>query len=166
MFLSFCIQVFILHVIYAIVLTLYNRKSRPVGYKMTHPSENSTWKSRNMGILGTLVFIFLVIHMRSFWWEMHFGDIPVKTYAGIEVVDLYTVVLAAFSNWWYSALYVLAMVALGYHLAHGFWSAFQTVGLNHEKYMPLLKKTALIFSIIVPLLFASMPVYFYIKSIL
>lgn len=156
----------LLHVIYSVVLTIYNQRARPIGYNAARPNENSSWKSRNMGVLGTLVFIFLVIHMRNFWWEMHYGDIPVKTYAGTEVTDLYTVVAASFANWWYSALYILSMIALGYHLAHGFWSAFHTVGLNNKKYMPLLKKAALFFSIIVPLLFASMPIYFYIKSIL
>lgn len=156
----------LVHVIYSLILTVYNKRARPVGYKMARPNENSSWKSRNMGILGTMLLIFLIIHMRSFWYEMRFGSLPTKNYAGADVADLYTVVAAAFSEWWYAALYVLAMIALGYHLAHGFWSAFHTVGLNHKKYMPLLKKAALLFSIIVPLLFASMPIYFYFKSIL
>lgn len=155
----------LLHVIYSLVLAMHNKSARPVGYAKARPEENSSWKSRNMGILGTIVLIFLIIHLRSFWYVMHFGPIPVKTYAGVEVDDLYTVVVAAFSQWWYTGFYVLAMVGLGFHLAHGFWSAFHTLGMNHRKYMPMIKKISLLFSIIVPLLFASMPIYFFIKSL-
>jgi len=155
----------ILHVIYALILSVKNKQARPVGYKLANPNQNSNWRSRNMGVLGTIVLIFLVIHMRSFWYEMHFGDVPIKSYSGVEVSDLYTVVKAAFGEWWYSLLYVLAMVGLAFHLVHGFWSAFQTLGLSHKKYTPFIKTVALIFAIVVPVLFASMPVYFYIQSL-
>lgn len=155
----------ILHVVYSLILSIKNKSARPVGYKLAHPSQNSSWKSRNMGILGTIVLIFLVIHMRSFWYEMHFGDMPIQNYSGADVHDLYTVVKASFAQWWYALIYVLAMAGLGFHLAHGFWSAFQTLGLNHKKYTPFIKKAGLAFAILVPLLFASMPVYFYIQSL-
>jgi succinate dehydrogenase / fumarate reductase cytochrome b subunit len=146
-------------------LSIKNKTARPVGYKLANPDQNSSWKSRNMGILGTIVLIFLIIHLRSFWYEMHYGDMPTQDYGGVIVEDLYTVVKASFSQWWYSLLYVLAMVGLGFHLAHGFWSAFQTLGLNHKKYTPMIKKLGLAFAIIVPLLFASMPVYFFLQSL-
>lgn len=155
----------LLHVFYALYLSIYNKNARPVGYAVAHSEQNSSWKSRNMGILGTIVLIFLVIHLRSFWFEMKFGDVPMTNYAGVEVRDLYSVMEAAFSQWWYVLLYVLAMVGLGYHLAHGFWSAFQTLGLQHKKYSPLIKNVGYIFAIVVPLLFAAMPVYIYIKSL-
>ncbi|MDF9797542.1 succinate dehydrogenase / fumarate reductase cytochrome b subunit [Catalinimonas alkaloidigena] len=155
----------ILHVVYSLVLSVKNKNARPVGYKLANPNQNSSWRSRNMGILGTIVLIFLIIHLRSFWYEMHFGELPTKTYAGGEVKDLYTIVQAAFSEWWYSLLYVLAMLGLAFHLSHGFWSAFQTLGLSHKKYTPFIKTVGLIFAIVVPLLFASMPVYFYLQSL-
>lgn len=155
----------ILHVVYSIILTLVNKSARPTGYKLAHPSENSSWRSRNMGILGTIIFIFLVIHMRTFWYEMHFGDIPVENYGGIEVKDLYTVVKASFAQWWYSLFYILAMVGLAFHLTHGFWSAFQTLGMSHKKYTPFIKTVGLWFSIIISLLFSSMPIYFYLQSL-
>jgi succinate dehydrogenase / fumarate reductase, cytochrome b subunit len=155
----------ILHIIYSLVLSIKNRSARPVGYKLSQAKDNSSWKSRNMGVLGTIVLIFLIIHLRSFWYEMHFGNMPTEVYAGETVKDLYTVVKASFSQWWYSSLYILAMVGLGFHLAHGFWSAFQTLGLNHRKYTPLIKKVGLAFAIIVPLLFGSMPVYFFLQSL-
>ncbi len=100
-----------------------------------------------MGILGTIVLIFLIIHLRSFWYEMKFGDVPMVSYAGVEVRDLYAIMVAAFSEWWYVLLYVLAMAGLSFHLAHGFWSAFQTLGLQHKKYSPLIKNVGLIFAI-------------------
>ncbi len=155
----------LVHVFYALYLSTYNKNARPVGYAIAHAEQNSSWKSRNMGILGTIVLIFLIIHLRSFWYEMKFGDVPLVSYAGIEVRDLYSVMEAAFSQWWYVLIYVLAMVGLGYHLAHGFWSAFQTLGLQHKKYSPLIKNAGYLFAIVVPLLFAAMPVYIYIKSL-
>ena len=155
----------ILHVIYALVLTIRNKSARPVGYAVANSSQNSSWKSRNMGVLGTIVLIFLIIHMRSFWYEMKFGEVPTVAIDGTQVKDLYSIVTAAFTQWWYVSLYVLAMIGLGYHLAHGCWSAFQTLGLQHKKYSPAIKKVGLAFAIAVPLLFASMPIYLFIKSL-
>ena len=155
----------ILHVIYALILSVYNKSARPVGYALANPEQNSSWKSRNMGILGTIVLIFLIIHLRAFWYEMKFGDIPTVNYAGVEVRNLYIVMEVAFSQWWIVVLYVLAMIGLAFHLAHGFWSAFQTLGLQHKKYSPLIKNLGYIFAIVVPLLFAIMPIYIYIKSL-
>lgn len=155
----------ILHIIYSIILTRKNNAARPVGYKLAHPNQNSTWRSRNMGILGTIVFIFLVVHMRTFWYTMHWGDIPVESYGGAEVKNLYTVVVTAFSEWWYVLFYLLALVGLAYHLTHGFWSAFQTLGMSHKKYTPFIKSFGLWFSIIICALFASMPIYFYVQSL-
>ncbi|MTI32046.1 succinate dehydrogenase cytochrome b subunit [Xanthovirga aplysinae] len=153
------------HVFYSIALTQRNKKARPVGYSVENASANSAWTSRNMGVLGTFVLIFLVIHLKSFWYEMHWGGIPVQNYDGQEVKDLYVIVKAAFSQLWYVGLYVFCMILLAFHLSHGFQSAFQTLGLNHKKYTPLIKKVGMAFAIIVPLLFALMPIYVYIQSL-
>lgn len=156
----------ILHVIYSIIISRKNRRARPVGYAVNNPAANSAWTSRNMGILGTIVLIFLVIHLKSFWYEMRFGYIPSVNYSGgVEFRDLYTIVVEAFSQWWYALLYVVAMFGLAFHLSHGFESAFQTLGLNHKKYTPLIQKVGLWFAIIVPTLFASMPIVLFIKSL-
>ncbi len=151
------------HVIYSVVITIHNRKSRPVQYAVSNASANSLWTSRSMGILGTFVLIFLVVHLKSFWFEMKFGNIPMVDYDSGSIKDLYTIVSAAFSQTWYVAFYVIAMMLLAFHLSHGFKSAFQTLGLSHIKYTPLIKKVGTAFAIIVPLLFASMPVYMYMK---
>lgn len=152
------------HVIYSVILTKVNQSARPVGYAESRASTNSTWSSRNMGVLGTVVLVFLAAHMYSFWYQMHWGDIPVVTYGGDEYKDLYSVVGVAFQQTWMVALYVVAMAFLGLHLSHGFASAFQTLGLNHKKYSPAIKAVGKFYCVVVPALFASMPLYIYFTS--
>jgi succinate dehydrogenase / fumarate reductase cytochrome b subunit len=161
MVISYVNYTFILvHVIWAILLTRRNKTARgSEGYAVTKNS--SPWTSRNMGILGTLIFIFLIIHLRGFWAEMHWGGIPVKVYDGVEVKDLYAVVDLAYSSWWYVVIYVVSMAVLAFHLWHGFSSAFQTLGLNHAKYNPLIKFVGQTFAIIVPALFALIPIWMF-----
>ena len=150
----------ILHIIWSIILTRRNRTARgPRGYALNKNS--SHWTSRNMGILGAFIFIFLVIHLRSFWYEMHWGGIPTATYEGTEYKNLYRVVDAAYASLWFVILYVVSMALLGFHLFHGFGSAFQTLGINHVKYNPVIKFVGVAFAIVVPTLFALIPVYMY-----
>jgi succinate dehydrogenase / fumarate reductase, cytochrome b subunit len=148
---------FLIHIVWAIILTKKNREARgTVGYAI--PNTKGIWSSRNMGILGTIILAFLIIHMRQFWGEMHFGSMPMKTYGDQEVKDLYTVVAAVFAEWWYVAIYTLSMLAIAFHLWHGFESAFQTLGLNHLKYNPVIRFVGKAFSIVVPALFALIPI--------
>jgi succinate dehydrogenase / fumarate reductase, cytochrome b subunit len=150
----------VVHVIWAIMLTRRNRAAR--GTERYAVNKNSSpWTSRNMGILGTLIFIFLVIHLRGFWAQMHWGGIPVKTYDGVEVKDLYAVVDLAYSSVWYVAIYVVSMAVLAFHLWHGFASSFQTLGLNHLKYNPLIRVVGQTFAIVVPALFALIPIWMF-----
>lgn len=150
----------LLHVIWAIWLGRQNRQARGAqGYAIQNNS--STWSSRNMGILGTLILIFLIIHMRGFWYEMHWGGISSKDYDGVQVKDLYTVVDFAYAQLWYVGLYVVSMLVLAFHLWHGFISAFQTLGLNHPKYNPVIKFVGKAFAIVVPALFALIPIWMY-----
>jgi len=150
----------LLHIVWAIILTVRNKSARgPQGYAVSRNS--SHWTSRNMGILGTLIFIFLVIHLRGFWYEMHWGGIPTKNYDGADVKDLYAVVDFAYQNEWFVIFYVASMAFLAFHLVHGFASAFQTLGLNHIKYNGVIKFVGVAFAIIVPALFALIPIYMY-----
>ena len=149
------------HVVNSIILARSNKTARPIGYAISKSETNSAWSSRNMGVLGTIILIFIVIHLQGFWYKMHWGNLPVVEYNGEQFKDLFTIVQFAFQQEWLVALYVLSMVFLGFHLSHGFSSAFQTLGLNHVKYSPAIKKIGLAFSIIVPALFASMPLYIY-----
>lgn len=218
------------HAIDGIVLTVQNRKARPVGYAKENQAANTVWASRNMAVLGTLILIFIVTHMVNFWAVMHFKkDMPLQTikvqgqmpgqeqelyittgsggsrfvpvmqvdgknlikegnkfYAlvgtqdinsspkGAEVKpqkvfyaegykDLHKITVAFFKDAQYgliaTILYVIAMVVLAFHLWHGFGSAFQSLGVNNPKYNMLIKNFGKAFAIIVPLLFATIPLY-------
>jgi succinate dehydrogenase / fumarate reductase, cytochrome b subunit len=150
----------LVHVIWALMLTQRNRAARgSEGYAMVKNS--SPWTSRNMGILGTFILIFLVIHLKGFWYEMHWGGISKANYDGREVKDLFAVVDMAYSNVWYVTVYVVSMAILAFHLWHGFASSFQTLGLNHMKYNPLIKFVGQTFAIVVPALFALIPIWMF-----
>lgn len=140
------------HIIDAIVLTMQNKKARPVEYKVNKPSKNSSWFSRNMGLSGSVIFIFLILHLRTFFVEHRILE-PQET--------MYMSVVNAFQQWWYSAIYLIAMVLLAAHLNHGFQSAFQSLGLNNKKYAPILKNVSTWFAILISLGFASFPIVFY-----
>jgi succinate dehydrogenase / fumarate reductase cytochrome b subunit len=155
------------HIFLALKLTLQNRKARPVKYAISGGNASSKWYSRWMGLLGTLILMFLIVHMRHFWYETRINGLEHFSEAGMNVTDLngnenlFGVMQLIFSELWVVVLYCLAMVSLAYHLLHGFQSSFQTLGINHKKYSPLIHKTGIAFSIIVPAIFAAMPVSMY-----
>ncbi|MCC5938987.1 MAG: succinate dehydrogenase cytochrome b subunit [Lunatimonas sp.] len=153
-----------LHVAYSVALTRHNKAARPVGYAVSDASANSSWASRNMGLLGTILLIFLLVHLRGFWYEFKFGALPTATYEEGTFKDVYSIVSAAYSNIIYVVFYVVSMGFLAFHLSHGFASAFQTLGLNHKKYSPLIKNVGIGFSILIPLLFALIPVVMFIQG--
>ena len=146
------------HAIDGILLTIQNKKARPIDYAYSKPSANSNWSSRNMGLLGVILLLFIVVHMRSFWYEMHFGEIGLDLYGQ---KDLYKLTTEAFHQLWSVILYVVCMVAIAFHLSHGFTSAFQSVGLNHPKINSITKKLAMFFGIAIPFAFAIIPIYIY-----
>ena len=152
------------HIVYSILLSQHNKSARPVSYSTSKGSTNSAWSSRNMGVLGTIILIFLVVHLQGFWAQMHWGEVPTITYEGEVYKNLFLIVSEAFKQEWLVALYVISMVFLGFHLSHGFASAFQTFGINHKKYSPAIKAIGTAYAILVPALFASMPVYIYFSS--
>ena len=151
----------LIHVIWAILLTRQNKSARgPVAYAESS-GKSSHWTSRNMGILGTLVLVFLVVHLKDFWAQMHFGQMPTVDYDGKTYRDIYSLVDLWFHKELYVGLYVFCMAAVGFHLYHGFASAFQTLGLNHLKYNGLIQTVGRAFAIVVPFLFALIPVLMY-----
>ncbi len=152
--------VFLLHIIDGLMLVFANKKARPVKYAVGAKAGSSI-SSRNMGILGSIILVFLVIHLYNFWFVYKFGSMPTVDYGHGPVKDLYKVVAMAFANPAYVILYVLSMVAIAFHLIHGFASAFQTLGLNHAKYNGLIKIAGIAYSILIPLGFAIIPIYFY-----
>ena len=153
----------ILHAVDGIVLARQNAAARPSKYVKNNASANSGWASRNMALLGLITLIFIIIHMKSFWYEMHFGKLATYSIDGEEVKDLYTITVAAFEQLWYTILYVVAMIALGFHLWHGFQSAFQTMGWNHPQYTPIVKGVGKAFAVIACGLFALIPIVIYLR---
>jgi succinate dehydrogenase / fumarate reductase cytochrome b subunit len=161
----------ILHIIQGLILTLQNNKARPIKYAKNNAASNSKWYSRSMGLLGTLILIFLIIHLYHFWTPSRFGgmwgihelqETTLSTYNNQPVHDLYAEMQKVFQdNLLVVIIYVLGVFSLGWHLLHGFQSAFQTFGINHKRYTPIIKGVGVAFSIIVPLVFALMPVAFY-----
>jgi len=155
----------LLHIVTSVLLTQKNRSARPVQYAHTAgQATNSSWASRNMGILGTIILVFLIVHLRGYWYEMHYGGIPTQNYDGKEVKDLYAIVKASYTQIWYVAFYVISMTFVGFHLVHGFSSAFQTLGLNHPKYTPLIKFLGYGFAVLVPAGFALIPIVMFLKG--
>lgn len=136
------------------------RSARPVGYNLSRNAggrSRKTISSRTMIYTGLIIIIFVIIHVKMFKFTEH----PRVTYDGEEIKDLYAVVVAAFNEAWIMAAYVAVMVLLGLHLRHGFWSAFQSLGLTSDKWLPLLTGLALLFSIVLAIGFLILPLYIF-----
>lgn len=134
-------------------------------YAVEHirPEERS---SRNMAWLGIVIFVFILVHMWQFWLQMKLGKLPEVSIPGMDtqVKDLYTPVKLAFANPFYVVFYVVCMWFIGVHLWHGFWSSFQTLGLNHRKYTPLIKMVGYVYAVVIPLLFALIPIWMFLNT--
>jgi succinate dehydrogenase / fumarate reductase cytochrome b subunit len=152
----------IFHVVYASIITLKNRRARPMGYAQTGSNGLSTWPSKNMYILGATIFIFLVIHLANFYWQLKFGEVQKITYDnGLTMDDTYSLVSGLFvAYWWYDLIYIAGAIMLGLHLSHGFWAAFQTLGWNSKVWMKRLETIAYIYAIIIGGGFAVIPLFF------
>lgn len=150
----------ILHAIQGLMLWNQNNKARPVAYQYNQPSKNSSWYSRSMGILGTLLLLFLIMHLSHFY-----VGTKIALYSGDTAHDLFEEMKQVFSNLWIVVLYLLGVIALFWHLYHGFQSAFQTFGIHHKKYTPLIKMLGTGYAIIICLLFALMPIAMYLNWI-
>lgn len=146
---------FIAHIVSGAVVWWANRRARPEKYEKYKLSDNTKPASRITMLTGSVVFIFLVVHLRTFWVTSRFTDV------GRSMYDL---VREAFSNPYYDAFYLVALVLLAYHLRHGFQSAFQTLGLRSKKYIRLLDAIAVIFWLFIPIGFAAMPIYFFYQT--
>ena len=149
-----------LHSILTVYLVIKSKLARPIKYKVSSGNSNSSWASRNMAFLGTMLLIFIIIHLRSFWYEMHFGDIGIDKWGN---KDLHTVTVSAFQNIFYTGFYILSMLMLAFHLSHGVGSAFQTLGLNTSKYEKSITFFGKGIAIIIPLIFATIPIVLYVR---
>ncbi len=151
---------FILHILYGVILQIQNWSARPIRYNRKGYSELSYF-SKFMIHTGVIVFIFLILHFANFFVVAKFGHLEEVSYRSGTYENMGAVVIEVFKIGWYVAFYVLSILLLGFHLDHGFQSAFQSLGINHWKYTPLLKKIGTLFSILVTLGFASIPLVIY-----
>ncbi len=137
----------IVHVLTGLTLFYQNFKARPRRYVMNKSAGGRTIGSQTMPYTGLLLLGFIILHLQNF----HFVD---KTYQTI-----YDIVSNAFAQPGYVIIYILAMIIAAIHVSHGFWSAFQTIGANHPKYMPLIKGVGIVFSLVVGVGFGFIPIY-------
>jgi succinate dehydrogenase / fumarate reductase cytochrome b subunit len=147
----------ILHIVQGLMLEFSNRSKRGIAYASDYGNRGSKWYSRSMGILGTLILLFLILHMSDFW----FPNRAHQNFVLGEEIDLYAKMKVTFSELWVVIVYVLGCLSLGYHLAHGFQSAFKTMGVHNKRYHQMLTSIGYCFSVIITLAFAMMPLSFY-----
>ncbi len=170
----------IFHIVDGLMLKMQNVKARPVGYAVSSGSKNASWFSKNMAVTGTILLIFLILHLISFFLKARFGvdvnfGVDPKNYSGDWVIDpqwgvgpehefsMWHKAAWLFSIPWYSVIYIIAMIVVMMHLLHGFQSAFQTMGLNHPKYTPLIKAIGYGYAVLVPAGFCVIPIMFLIN---
>lgn len=157
---------FVVHILVSAWLWVGNRSARPERYAMVDAADSSTWASRNMLVLGAMVFAFLALHLSSFSIRLAFGTPPMTELHGVVVKDVYALVTAQFGVWWYSTLYVAAIVLLGLHLSHGFQSALQTLGLSDASWRRRWTLVGNLYAVIVATGFALLPAIFYAQSLM
>ncbi len=152
----------ILHIVQGYALAQKNLATRSVRYEVKPGNKTSAWYSRSMGLLGTLILLFLVIHIAHFWVPSRVThDLNPVVVRDREMHDLYQRMVDVFQELWVVIVYLLGVFSLGWHLVHGFYSAFQTMGLTTHKYKKMIRNTGIVFTIVICLLFASMPVSMY-----
>lgn len=147
------------HSILGLQLFLQNKSRRKTRYAVSAGNQTSKWYSRSMAILGTLILLFLVVHLNNYWIPNRYSQT-----VGTGEVDLFSRMAEHFANPVMVLIYVLGCFALAWHLVHGFYSAFQTFGLATHRYKGMIRSIGVGFAIIIPLVFALMPIWFYAGS--
>ncbi|MEB0248748.1 succinate dehydrogenase cytochrome b subunit [Mucilaginibacter sp. 5B2] len=151
----------IAHAVYALIITRKSNKANGTKYVYDKRSASSTWNSRNMGLLGTVILIFLVIHLKDFWYVSDFTTMALDKEGN---KDMYSVVVLTFHEWWYVLIYEISFIALGFHLLHGFFSAARTLGIYHPKYVNLVRYTGWVYTAFITGGFMLVPIYIYFNN--
>jgi len=154
---------FTLHIVLGFILQIQNWIARPKGYKVKATSEDSFF-SKYMIHTGVIILVFLTIHFLNFFFRVKiFHDIPEFVLDGVNtgMEDMGLVVVELFKIPGYVVGYIIALLILGFHLDHGFQSAFQSLGLNHKKYTPFIKGLGHIYSIVISLGYIVIPLVIY-----
>lgn len=159
--------VFLAHAFYGSWVTYVNWRSRPIGYEVVTPAKGASRKtiaSSTMIYTGLTIGVFVILHILFFKYGPGIAEGYKYMHDGKEIRDLYQLVYDAFGDGWYVLWYSVTLIFLGFHLSHGFWSAFQSLGINHPVYTPFLQKLAVIFGIIIGGGFLSIPLYIFLST--
>src|ERR1043166_7489384 len=135
---------FIIHIIQGYVLEIKNRQKRGIGYAVKMGSRGSAWYRKSMGLLGTIIFLFLIVHIADFWIPSRFGGLGEVRYPdtpGRVYHELYGKMVTVFQNQWIVVLYVIGCISLCWHLIHGFQSSFRTLGVSNKNFLAILNGT-------------------------
>jgi succinate dehydrogenase / fumarate reductase, cytochrome b subunit len=152
---------FLLHMFYGSFVSLENMFARPVNYKKTNYSQSSFF-SKYMVHTAIVITIFLGLHIFDFYIKAKFlGKVQEVIYDGKTYHDMAALVIERFKIWWVDAVYLVALLGLGFHLHHGFQSAFQTLGLNHPVYTPVIKTAGIVYTVVITVGFMSIPIVVY-----
>jgi len=151
---------FAIHIIYATLLTLSNLKARgSVKYEVSNKTQTDSWAAKNMYILGTIVLGFLAFHLTHFWANMQLPE-----FIGNHAENGNVLMEQTFSSIWILICYIVWFIALWYHLTHGFWSAFHTLGANNIKWISRLKVVSYVYATFIALGFSSIAIFAYLTS--
>jgi succinate dehydrogenase / fumarate reductase cytochrome b subunit len=152
----------LLHIIYGLILQLLNWIARPKRYRVNNPARTSYF-SKFMIHTSVVVLVFMVIHLFDFYFRAKFGHghVAEVTYNGKIYHDLGSLVIEKFQILWFDIFYIVCFLFLGFHLLHGFGSAFQTLGLDHKVYTPWIKSLGYIYTFIVVAGFTVIPLWIY-----
>lgn len=148
---------FITHILFGVIVWISNNRARPVKYYVAQGSDTSYF-SKFMIHTGLIIFVFLVIHLVNFFF-VKLGLVPVPEQAQGSH-DFYSMAVVLFQDPLYSIIYLVSFIFLGFHLKHAFQSAFQTLGLNHNKYFPAIKVIGTIYALVISIGFSIIPIYF------
>jgi succinate dehydrogenase / fumarate reductase, cytochrome b subunit len=153
--------VFLVHLFLALKLTWENKNARPIYYHMKkNTGRGATFASNTMPYTGILILVFLIYHLINFKYGTHYSI----NYDGVEMRDLYKLLVEYFANPTNIAFYEISMIALGLHVSHGFWSAFQSLGFNHPRYNKSLERFSTLFAVVISLGYMSLPIYCYLQG--
>ncbi len=142
----------LIHVLTGLTLFYQNYTARPVRYRVNKRAGGRTIGSITMPYTGILLLFFVIFHLITF----HFVDKTDTT--------IFDIVSSAFTHPLYVILYIAAVIVAALHVSHGFWSAFQTLGANHPKYMPIIRTLGLAFAVAVGIGFGLLPIYISISA--
>jgi succinate dehydrogenase / fumarate reductase cytochrome b subunit len=153
----------LLHVFYALIVTLKNRQAKPTSYTVNKTRENSSWASQNMGLIGLAILLFIVVHMANFWARIKLGMGEAVLSDEMGNVDVYEVAYSLFQNIYFVIFYSVLMIPLGLHLHHGLKSAFKTLGFYHRSGLKVLARASLVYAAIMSFGFGIIPLVVYFK---